>query len=195
VVKRCAWANGDTLTMAYHDYEWGVPVHDDRLLFEFLVLEGAQSGLSWITILRKRENYRRAFNDFEPRKIASYDDGKVEELLLDPGIVRNRLKIKAAINNARALLEVQKEFGSFDAYIWQFVDGKPVQNRRQELSEIPAMTPDSKRMSSNLVRRGFSFAGPTVCYAFMQAIGMVNDHIVDCFRHDDLDCDNQKKTE
>jgi DNA-3-methyladenine glycosylase I len=181
--------------MAYHDYEWGVPVHDDRLLFEFLVLEGAQSGLSWITILRKRENYRRAFNDFEPRKIASYDDGKVEELLLDPGIVRNRLKIKAAINNARALLEVQKEFGSFDAYIWQFVDGKPVQNRRQELSEIPAMTPDSKRMSSNLVRRGFSFAGPTVCYAFMQAIGMVNDHIVDCFRHDDLDCDNQKKTE
>lgn len=195
MVKRCAWANGDTLTMAYHDYEWGVPVHDDRLLFEFLVLEGAQSGLSWITILRKRENYRRAFNDFEPRKIASYDDGKVEELLLDPGIVRNRLKIKAAINNARALLEVQKEFGSFDAYIWQFVDGKPVQNRRQELSEIPAMTPDSKRMSSNLVRRGFSFAGPTVCYAFMQAIGMVNDHIVDCFRHDDLDCDNQKKTE
>ena len=195
MVKRCAWANGDTLTMAYHDYEWGVPVHDDRLLFEFLVLEGAQSGLSWITILRKRENYRRAFNDFEPRKIASYDDGKVEELLLDPGIVRNRLKIKAAINNARALLEVQKEFGSFDAYIWQFVDGKPVQNRRQELSEIPAMTPDSKRMSSNLVRRGFSFAGPTVCYAFMQAVGMVNDHIVDCFRHDDLDCDNQKKTE
>lgn len=195
MVKRCAWANGDPLTMEYHDYEWGVPVHDDRLLFEFLVLEGAQSGLSWITILRKRENYRRAFNDFEPRKVASYDDGKVEELLLDPGIVRNRLKIRAAINNARALLEVQKEFGSYDNYIWQFVDGKPVQNRRKELSEIPAMTPDSKRMSSDLVRRGFSFAGPTVCYAFMQAVGMVNDHTIDCFRHDDLDYDNQKKTE
>jgi DNA-3-methyladenine glycosylase I len=181
-LKRCAWPKTE-LDIAYHDREWGVPVHDDRLLFEFLILEGAQAGLSWSTILKKRENYRRAFDNFDARKIAKYDARKVESLLVDAGIVRNRLKIAAAIQNAKAFLAVQKEFGSFDAYLWQFVGGRPIQNRRKSLKEIPARTPESDAMSKDLLNRGFKFVGSTICYAFMQAVGMVNDHTVDCFRH------------
>jgi DNA-3-methyladenine glycosylase I len=180
---RCAWAGDDPLYVAYHDTEWGVPVHDDRLLFEFLILEGAQAGLSWSTILRKREGYRRAFAGFDPALVAAFGEERVCELLADAGIVRNRRKIEAAIANACALLRVQAEFGSFDAYVWGFVGGAAVQNRRLSLSEIPAQTPVSQALSRDLVRRGFRFAGPTVCYAFMQAVGMVNDHVVDCFRH------------
>lgn len=183
MVIRCGWVNDDPLVIEYHDKEWGVPVHDDRLLFEFLILEGAQAGLSWVTILRKRENYHRAFDNFVPAKVARYDDKKVKELLSDPGIVRNRRKIEAAIQNARALLDIQKEFGSFDSYIWKFVGGRPVQNGRKELAEIPAVTPESKLMSKDLVKRGFKFVGPSICYAFMQAVGMVNDHTIDCFRY------------
>lgn len=168
---------------AYHDEEWGVPVHDDRLLFEFLILEGAQAGLSWSTILNKRENFRRAFDNFDARKIARYDARKVKALLSDPGIVRNRLKIAATIQNAKAFLAVQKEFGSFDAYIWQFVDGKPIQNCRKSMREVPASTPESDAMSKDLLKRGFKFVGSTICYAYMQAVGMVNDHLTDCFRH------------
>lgn len=179
---RCAWVGDDPLYVAYHDQEWGVPVHDDRVLFEFLILEGAQAGLSWITILRKRDNYRRAFDGFDPHKIARYDDAKVRTLLADPGIVRNRLKIAATIQNAKAFLAVQKEFGSFDAYIWQFVDGKPKHNRWKTIAEAPAKTPESDALSKDLLRRGFKFVGSTICYAFMQAVGMVNDHTVDCFR-------------
>jgi DNA-3-methyladenine glycosylase I len=182
VITRCAWTGDDPLYIAYHDTEWGVPVHDDRLLFEFLILEGAQAGLSWSTILRKREGYRRAFAGFDPVLVARFDAERVRELLADPGIVRNRRKIEAAIANARAFLQVQAEYGSFDAYIWGVVGGAPVQNRRQSLAELPAQTPVSQAMSRDLVRRGFRFAGPTICYAFMQAVGMVNDHVVDCFR-------------
>jgi len=163
-----------------------VPVHNDRQLFEFLILEGAQAGLSWSTILNKRENYRRAFDRFDPRKIVRYDPCKLKQLLADPGIVRNRLKIAAAIQNAKAFLAVQKEFGSFDAYIWRFVGGQPIQNQRKSFKEIPAQTPEAAAMSKNLLRRGFKFAGPTICYAFMQAVGMVNDHTTDCFRHAQL---------
>src|SRR5216117_4155474 len=181
-MTRCAWAKGD-LYIAYHDKEWGVPVHDDRVLFEFLILEGAQAGLSWSTILTKRENYRRAFDDFDARKIAKYDARKVKKLLADPGIVRNRLKVAAAVQNAKAFLAVQSEFGSFDAYLWQFGGGRPIQNYRHSLKEIPARTSESDAMSKDLLRRGFKFVGPTICYAFMQAVGMVNDHTVDCFRH------------
>ena len=180
---RCAWPGNDPLYIQYHDEEWGVPVHDDRRLFEFLVLEGAQAGLSWITILRKRENYRKAFDGFDPETVARYDDRKVAELLSDPGIVRNRLKVAAAVSNARAFLEVQEEFGSFDAYIWEFVGGRPLVNRWASLAEIPAKTPLAETISKDLIRRGFRFVGPTIVYAHMQATGMVNDHVVGCFRH------------
>ena len=179
---RCRWATGD-LNEAYHDEEWGVPVHDDRVLFEFLILEGAQAGLSWITILRKRAAYRKAFDRFDPRKVARYDDAKVAALLANEGIVRNRAKIAAAIGNAQAFLAVQKEFGSFDRYIWGFVDGKAVQNCRSAKDPIPARTAQSDAMSKDLLRRGFKFVGSTICYAFMQAVGMVNDHDIECFRH------------
>jgi DNA-3-methyladenine glycosylase I len=184
--SRCWWAGSDPLYIAYHDAEWGVPVHDDRTLFEFLVLEGAQAGLSWITILRKREAYRAAFDGFDARKVAAYDDAKVAELLANPGIVRNRLKVAAAISNARAFLKVQEEFGSFDAYIWRFVDGAPKQNAWREITEVPAETPESRALSKDLIRRGFRFVGPTIMYAHMQATGMVNDHLVSCFRHAEL---------
>jgi DNA-3-methyladenine glycosylase I len=181
-VKRCAWAK-DELYIAYHDQEWGVPVHDDRCLFEFLILEGAQAGLSWITILKKRENYRRAFDHFDARKVARYDARKLQKLLADPGIVRNRLKVRAAVQNAKAFLQVQQEFGSFDRYIWQFVGGQPIRNHRKSLKEIPPRTPESDAMSKDLKKRGFTFVGSTICYAFMQAVGMVNDHTTDCFRY------------
>jgi len=184
-VIRCSWASGDEM-VAYHDAEWGVPLHDDRALFEFLILEGAQAGLSWSTILRKRENYRRAFDGFDPRKIARYDDRKVGALLEDAGIVRNRLKVASTISNAQAFLEAQKEFGSFDAYIWGFVGGRPMQNRRRAPEEVPARTAESDAMSKDLARRGFRFVGSTICYAFMQATGMVNDHLTGCFRHREL---------
>ncbi len=183
MLNRCAWAGNDPLSIEYHDKEWGVPVHDDRMLFEFLILEGAQAGLSWMTILRKRPNYRRAFEHFDPVRVAAYGPDKVAELLANPGIVRNRRKIEAAIHNAQAFLEVQAEYGSFDTYIWGFVGGEPVKNARQALSEIPAATPEAEAMSKDLRKRGFKFVGPTICYAFMQAVGMVNDHTVDCFRY------------
>jgi DNA-3-methyladenine glycosylase I len=183
---RCAWAGTGEFYVAYHDTEWGVPVHDDRLLFEFLVLEGAQAGLSWATILRKRENYRRAFDNFEPRVVAGYGEDKVAALLADAGIVRNRLKIHAAIQNAKAFLETQKEFGSFDAYIWRFVAGKPKKNAWRTMQEIPARTAESDALSEDLIKRGFKFVGSTICYAHMQATGMVNDHTVDCFRYHEV---------
>jgi DNA-3-methyladenine glycosylase I len=180
--KRCGWAGTDPLYVAYHDAEWGVPLHDDRALFEFLVLEGAQAGLSWSTILRKRDAYRRAFDRFDPEKVARYGKRKVSALLADAGIVRNRAKIESAIKNAKAFLEVQAELGSFDAYQWRFVDGRPLQNRWRAIREIPAQTVQSDAMSKDLKSRGFSFVGSTIIYAHMQAIGMVNDHVVDCFR-------------
>ena len=183
--KRCAWPKTD-LDIAYHDAEWGAPVHDDRLLFEFLILEGAQAGLSWSTILKKRENYREAFDNFDAKKIARYNETKVAQLMANPGIVRNRLKIAATIRNAEAMLKVQKEFGSFDRYIWQFVSGKPIVNRRKALGEIPARSVESDAMSKDLLGRGFKFVGSTICYAYMQAVGMVNDHTVDCWRHREL---------
>ena len=185
--KRCGWSSVQApLYRDYHDKEWGVPVHEDRALFEFLVLEGAQAGLSWWTILRKRENFRRAFDGFEPRRVARYGRVKVDRLLADPGIVRNRLKIASAIQNARALLKVQIEFRSFDSYIWGFVGGEPKINRWRTLKGVPATTPDAAAMSKDLAGRGFRFVGPTICYAFMQATGMVNDHVVDCFRYREL---------
>jgi DNA-3-methyladenine glycosylase I len=172
--------------MAYHDAEWGLPVHDDRRLFEMLILEGAQAGLSWLTILKKRDNYRKAFSNFNAGRIARYDARKVRTLLADEGIVRNRLKIRSTITNARAFLEVSKEFGSFDRYIWQFVGGAPAQNARKSMADVPARTPESDAMSKDLKRRGFRFVGSTICYAFMQAVGMVNDHTVDCYRHSEV---------
>jgi DNA-3-methyladenine glycosylase I len=181
--NRCAWAKGD-LYIAYHDTEWGVPVHEDRRLFEFLILEGAQAGLSWITILKKRENYRRAFDNFNAEKIAAYKAAKIKQLLADEGIVRNRLKVESAVLNAKAFLKVQAEFGTFDRYIWGFVGGKSVRNRWRTTKEVPARTELSDAMSQDLLKRGFKFVGSTICYAFMQAVGMVNDHTVDCFRHD-----------
>lgn len=184
-VKRCAWANTDLL-IAYHDREWGVPQHDDNVLYEFLVLEGAQAGLSWSTILAKRDAYRKAFSGFNPRKVAGYGVEKLSELLANPGIVRNRLKIQSAVRNAKAFLQVQKEFGSFDRYIWEFVGGRPVMRSWRSSNRIPAQTPESVRMSKDLLKRGFNFVGPTVCYAFMQGVGMVNDHVVDCFRHREI---------
>lgn len=185
-MKRCDWANRSELEQSYHDQEWGVEVHDDRTLFEFLVLEGAQAGLSWAIILRKREGYRRAFDNFDARIISRYSEKTVSRLLADSEIIRNRLKINAAITNARAFLPVQKEFGSFDRYIWQFVHGKPIRNSWKTLAEIPSSTPESVAMSKDLKKRGFKFIGPTICYAFMQAVGMVNDHVVDCFRYKEL---------
>jgi len=181
--RRCAWAGTDPLYVRYHDEEWGVPVHDDRRLFEMLILEGAQAGLSWITILRKRAAYRKAFDRFNASKVATYDARQVRALLANPGIVRNRLKIEAAVTNAKAILAVRREFGSFDAYVWQFVDGAPKINRPHAMKDIPAQTPESDAMSRDLKRRGFRFVGSTICYAFMQAVGMVNDHTVTCFRH------------
>jgi len=184
--RRCAWLGSDELMLEYHDREWGVPLHDDRKLFEFLVLEGMQAGLSWRTILRKRENFRKAFHKFDPARVARYGDRDVERLLADPGIIRNRAKILAAINNARRFLEVRKEFGTFDHYIWGFVGSRPISNRFRRLSQIPARTPLSDAISADLKRRGFKFTGSTIVYAHMQATGMVNDHIIDCFRHDEL---------
>jgi DNA-3-methyladenine glycosylase I len=182
-VKRCAWAGTDPLYVAYHDTEWGVPVTDDRTLFEFLVLEGAQAGLSWITILRKRDAYRKAFAQFDPKKVARFDETKVAALLQDAGIVRNRLKIESAVKNAKAFLEVQREFGSFSEYQWRFVGGKPLQNKRPDMKSIPPRSEESDALSKDLKKRGFSFVGTTIIYAHMQAVGMVNDHIVDCFRY------------
>ncbi len=179
---RCAWASGERL-IRYHDEEWGVPVHDDRTLFEFLILEGAQAGLTWSTILNKRDNYRKAFDGFDPTRVARYDRRKIDRLLRDPGIVRNQLKVSSAVANARAFLRVQKEFGNFDSYVWQFVDGKPQLNSPRSLKQVPARTPASDAISKDLKKRGFNFVGSTICYAFMQAVGMVNDHVVDCFRY------------
>jgi DNA-3-methyladenine glycosylase I len=184
--KRCAWAGDDPLYVAYHDREWGVPQHRDRGLFEFLVLEGAQAGLSWLTILRKREAYREAFSRFDPRAVSRYDGRAVRRLLRNPGIVRNRLKIESAIANARAFLDVQDEFGSFDAYVWRFVEGRPKRNAWRSERQIPAVTPEAEALSRDLRARGFRFVGPTICYAHMQATGMVNDHVVGCFRHADV---------
>ena len=184
-IRRCTWAS-DPLSIVYHDEEWGAPVHDDRVFFEFLILEGAQAGLSWITILKKRAAYRKAFDRFDPRKVARYDESRIAALLLNEGIVRNRLKVRAAVQNAQAFLAVQKEFGSFDGYVWQFVGGSPLQNRRRGSGDVPARTAQSDALSKDLAKRGFRFVGSTICYAFMQATGMVNDHLVDCFRHREL---------
>jgi DNA-3-methyladenine glycosylase I len=183
-MNRCGWADGDPLMRKYHDEEWGVPLHDDRRLFEFLVLEGAQAGLSWLTILRKRENYRAAFQGFRPETVARYTEGDVARLLADPGIVRNRMKIRAAIGNAGRILDIRREFGTFDAYVWGFVGGKPVVHRFHALRKLPVTSEASEAMSKDLRRRGFRFVGATICYAFMQAVGMVNDHLVGCYRHD-----------
>jgi DNA-3-methyladenine glycosylase I len=185
VKKRCSWPSSE-LDIAYHDKEWGVPVHDDRVLFEFLILEGAQAGLSWSTILRKREYYRKAFAGFDPEKVARFNRSDVTRLLKNPGIVRNRLKIESTVANARAFLAVQKEFGSFDRYLWRFVDGEPLQGRRRSLKDIPARTAESDVLSKDLKRRGFRFVGSTICYAFMQAVGMMNDHVVGCYRRREL---------
>ena len=182
---RCEWAKSD-LSIAYHDAEWGVPQHDDRRLFEFLILEGAQAGLSWETILRKREAYREAFDGFDPRRVARFTDKRIEKLLANPGIVRNRLKVAGAVRNAKAFLAVQEDAGSFDAYVWRFVGGRPKVNRWRSLRDVPAKTAESDAMSKDLARRGFTFVGSTICYAFMQAVGMVNDHRVDCFRYSPL---------
>ena len=180
---RCGWAGDDPLLIAYHDEEWGVPEHDDRKLFEFLVLEGAQAGLSWRTILSKRGNYRRAFEGFDPVRVAAYGEQEVAMLLADPGIVRNRQKILSAVGNARRFLDVRRAFGSFDAYLWRFVGGKPIVNLFRDIAELPSRSPESEAMSRDLAGRGFRFVGPTICYAFMQAVGMVNDHLIHCFRH------------
>lgn len=183
--RRCAWAAAgtDPLMLRYHDEEWGVPVHDDRVLFEFLILEGVQAGLSWQTVLNKRENYRKALHDFDPAAIVRYTEGDIARLVSDPGIIRNRLKVAAAVTNAKKFLEVLDEYGSFDAYIWQFTGGRPIDHRVGSMSEIPATSPESEAMSRDLKTRGFKFVGPTICYAFMQAVGMVNDHEIRCFRH------------
>lgn len=183
--RRCPWPESP-LSVEYHDQEWGVPLHDDRRLFEFLILEGAQAGLSWSTILKKRENYRRAFDHFDPAKVARYDARRSAELLSDPGIVRNRLKVAAAIRNAQSFLEVQREFGGFDAYVWQFVGGKPIDHGCETMADVPARTAESDAMSKDLLKRGFKFVGSTICYAFMQATGMVNDHLVSCFRYREI---------
>ncbi len=186
IQKRCAWASDNPLLGEYHDKERGVPAHDDRRLFEFLVLEGAQAGLSWETVLKKRENFRKAFDNFDAAKISNYKDEDVKRLLTDPGIIRNRLKVRATIVNAQKFLEIQKEFGTFDKYIWQYVGGIPINNRFKSLSELPAKTKQSEAMSKDLRRRGFKFVGATICYAFMQAVGMINDHTIDCFRYNEI---------
>ncbi len=183
---RCQWAGSDPRYVAYHDQEWGVPVHDDRTHFEFLILEGAQAGLSWSTILNKRDNYRRAFDNFDPAAVAAYDEDKIAALLADPGIVRNRLKVRAAVRNAQGFLRVQEEFGSFDSYVWPFVGGRPIVNAWEHMRQIPAETDESRTLSQDLKRRGFTFVGPTIIYAHMQAVGMVNDHVVSCFRYREL---------
>jgi len=185
-MKRCDWAEGSDLERAYHDEQWGVPVHDDRLLFEMLTLEGAQAGLSWSTILDKREGYRKAFDDFDVQKVAEYSQEKIDALLQNPEIVRNRLKVNATVNNARAFMRVQEEFGSFAAYIWSFVENKPIQNRWESITHVPANTPLSDTISKELKKRGFTFVGSTICYAFMQATGMVNDHVTTCPRHNEI---------
>ncbi len=184
--KRCEWCGTDPLYVDYHDNDWGVPVHDDRLLFEMIVLEGAQAGLSWSTVLKKRESYRKAFDNFDPVKVARYTDKRMARLLENPGIIRNRLKVASAVRNAKAFLAVAQEFGSFDAYIWQFVDFKPIQNKWKHMKELPASTPESDAMSKDLKKRGFNFVGSTICYALMQSIGMVNDHAIDCYRYREI---------
>lgn len=184
--ERCAWSLGDPLYIHYHDTEWGVPVHDDQKLFEFLILEGAQAGLSWLTVLKKRENYRKAFDQFNVEKIACYKKDKIESLLQNPGIIRNRLKVESVVRNAQAFLKVVKEFGSFDQYQWQFVKGKPLQNKIKSLKEIPASTPESDAFSKDLKKRGFNFVGSTIIYAHMQATGLVNDHLLSCFRYEEV---------
>lgn len=189
--RRCAWAGNDPLYIRYHDNEWGVPVHDDRTLFEFLVLEGAQAGLSWLTVLRKRDNYREAFDNFDARRVAEYGEEKVAELLENAGIIRNQLKVRSAIRNAQAFLEVQQEFGSFDSYSWKFVGGKPLKNHWRSMDEIPATSRESDLFSKDLKKRGFTFAGSTIMYAHMQATGMVNDHVVDCFRYHVVSSENE----
>ncbi len=186
MVTRCEWAGSDPLYRSYHDEDWGVPLHDDQMLFEFLILEGAQAGLSWITILKKRENYRAAFDNFDPKLVAVYDEDKIKELLNNSGIVRNKLKVRSAVSNAQLFLGIQKEFGSFDAYIWEFIGGQPKINSWKNMAELPAITDEAETMSKELIKRGFKFIGPTICYAFMQAVGMVNDHTVDCFRYREL---------
>jgi DNA-3-methyladenine glycosylase I len=183
---RCSWVGSDKLYIAYHDNEWGVPLHDDKELFGYLILEGAQAGLSWQTILKKRDNYRKAFADFDPKKVARFTDKHIDTLLQDPGIIRNRLKVSSAVTNAQRFLEIQKEFGSFDAYQWQFVGGKAIQNNWKTLHEVPVDSPEAITLSKDLVKRGFKFVGPKIIYAHLQAVGMVNDHIVDCFRHDEV---------
>ncbi len=183
---RCSWCGDDPLYVAYHDQEWGVPLHIDQSLFEFLILEGAQAGLNWLTILRKRDAYRKAYHQFDAVKVARFNSRSINRLLTDPGIVRNRLKVEASITNARAFLAVQEAFGSFDKYIWQFVDYQPIQNQWCSLEDIPTTTRESNQMSKDLKQRGFRFVGPTICYAYMQAIGMVNDHVIDCFRHKEI---------
>jgi len=185
-VIRCGWSVNSPMMMDYHDHEWGVPLHDDTRLFEFLILEGAQAGLSWSTILKKRENYRKATNDFNPAIIAGYGENKIQSLLQNPGIVRNQLKVRSMVINARAFFEVQEEFGSFDAYIWQFVGGKTIQNQWATMGDLPATTTEAEAMSKDLKKRSFKFVGPTICYAFMQATGLVNDHTTDCFRYRQL---------
>jgi DNA-3-methyladenine glycosylase I len=186
-MKRCEWADRGELERAYHDTEWGVAVHDDGRLFEFLILEGAQAGLSWSTVLKKREGYRKAFRNFDAVAVSGFSERDVSTLLADPGIIRNRLKIRAAVDNAKAFLRVREEFGSFDRYVWRFVDGTPVRNAWKSITELPSSTPASDAMSEDLRDRGFKFVGPTICYAFMQAVGMVNDHVVGCFRYGSLD--------
>lgn len=186
MTNRCIWAGHDPVYIDYHDNEWGVPVHDDRLLFEFICLEGQQAGLSWITVLKKRDHYRKCFKQFDPVKVARMQDATIEKLLLDTGLIRNRLKLYSIRSNAQAFLQVQKEFGTFDEYIWSFVDGKPRQNSPKTMKQVPASTPESDRMSKDLKKRGFKFIGTTICYAFMQAAGLVNDHTGNCFRYEDV---------
>lgn len=186
MIIRCEWVPDDPLYIEYHDREWGTPVHDDRTLFEYLILEGAQAGLSWLTILRKRQNYREAFDNFDPQVVALYGEKKIAALLANPGIVRHEGKLRAAVQNAKAMLAIQEAFGSLDAFIWEYVGGKTIQNSWRSISEIPAKTPIAETMSASLVRRGFKFVGPSICYAFMQAVGMVNDHTVQCFRYSEL---------
>jgi DNA-3-methyladenine glycosylase I len=184
--QRCEWCGADPLYISYHDEDWGVPLHDDRKLFEMLILEGAQAGLSWLTVLRKRQNYRKAFHDFDPEIVAGYSPVDLDRLLVDPGIIRNRLKIESAIKNARGVLAIIEEFGALDSFLWRYVDGKPQQNAWTSIAEIPARTKIADMMSKDLKQRGFNFVGPTICYAFMQAVGMVNDHTVHCFRHEQV---------
>lgn len=190
--KRCPWSTSDPLYIKYHDSEWGKPLHNDRKLFELLVLEGMQAGLSWITILRKRKSFREAFDNFDPKKVVRYSDKKINQLLQNENIIRNRLKIESAIKNAKAFLDVQKEFGSFDKYVWQFVGGKQIVNKHKTLKTIPAKTKESMTMSKDLLKRGFKFVGPTICYAYMQSTGMVNDHVVDCFRYKEINLEFNK---